>query len=315
MDFNLTPWLFTWNQLFFIFYVLIAVVPTTKLLFENNKKVTSETTILFLTIFGKVGLDTALVMGISGAAIAMMGSLINFEYGENAYYQASYIVGTLFFGVALTGVSFCVHSNENELAGSITYKLDRSQTNSVIFMIISVALIQMYICDLDIFNFWTGSLFVLWQLTMFFLWAYLGSLAKKPKLQCAIEANVASTFVSVAFGIVFWFAEGNDYLSSRNNIFVVTRSLFIGSFIHLILYYISLSKGDSDLGNYKIKTWHFAEAASFFVFLVLAPVGLTEFSRESEEQVTLQNQHEAQQQEIEELKSQIRKLSMELPLK
>ena len=57
--------------------------------------------------------------------------------------------------------------------------------------------------------------------------------------------------------------------------------------------------------SWKVKTWHFAEAVSFFVFLVLAPVGLTEFARESKDQAGLQVQHEAQQQEIDALKAQI----------
>ena len=43
----------------------------------------------------------------------------------------------------------------------------------------------------------------------------------------------------------------------------------------------------------------------FFLFLVLAPVGLTEFARESKDQAGLQVQHEAQQQEIDALKAQI----------
>jgi hypothetical protein len=79
----------------------------------------------------------------------------------------------------------------------------------------------------------------------------------------------------------------------------------VGSFIHIALYYVALLNDEADAGDYKVKTWHFAEAASFFVFLVLAPVGLTEFARESKDQAGLQEQHEAQQQEIDDLKAQI----------
>ena len=79
----------------------------------------------------------------------------------------------------------------------------------------------------------------------------------------------------------------------------------MGSFIHIALYYIALLNNEADTNEYKVKTWHFAEAVSFFVFLVLAPVGLTEFARESKDQAGLQVQHEAQQQEIEALKAQI----------
>ena len=61
-------------------------------------------------------------------------------------------------------------------------------------------------------------------------------------------------------------------------------------------------------GNYTTKTWHFAEAASFFVFLVLAPVGLTEFSRESVDQANQRANNEAQEIRIEQLEAQIKLL-------
>ena len=73
----------------------------------------------------------------------------------------------------------------------------------------------------------------------------------------------------------------------------------------ITLYYVALLNNEADTNEYKVKTWHFAEAVSFFVFLVLPPVGLTEFARESKDQAGLQVQHEAQQQEIDALKAQI----------
>ena len=60
---------------------------------------------------------------------------------------------------------------------------------------------------------------------------------------------------------------------------------------------------------FQIKTWHFAEAASFFIFLVYAPVGNTEFLRESIDQAGIQAQHEAQEIRIEQLEAQIRLLT------
>ena len=113
-------------------------------------------------------------------------------------------------------------------------------------------------------------------------------------------------------GIVFWFAEGGDYLNSRNNIFVVARTLFVGALLHVILYYISLSRDESHLGDYKTKTWHFAEASSFVVFLVLAPVGLTEYSRESTDQANQRAINEDQQLEINQLKAQIKLLTQKV---
>jgi len=113
-------------------------------------------------------------------------------------------------------------------------------------------------------------------------------------------------------GIVFWFTEGGDYLNSKNNIFVVARTLFVGALLHVILYYISLFRDESHLGDYKTKTWHFAEASSFVVFLILAPVGLTEYSRESTDQISQQANNKAQGLRIDELEAQIKLLTQKV---
>ena len=62
---------------------------------------------------------------------------------------------------------------------------------------------------------------------------------------------------------------------------------------------------DAKLG---IKTWHFTEAFAFFAFLIYAPIGTTEYFRESADQQALQTQHEIQQSEIEELKARLQRL-------
>ena len=58
----------------------------------------------------------------------------------------------------------------------------------------------------------------------------------------------------------------------------------------------------------RIKTWHFTEAFAFFAFLVYAPIGTTEYFRESADQDALQEQHENQQSEIDELKAKLQEL-------
>ena len=191
----------------------------------------------------------------------------------------------------------------------MVYKLEKQQAMKLVALVSAVALIQMYICDINFFDFWKFGWTLFFQFFLFTVWASLGSLTGKPKLRCIVEANVAVTFIFLALGIVFWFAEGGDYLNSRNNIFVIARTLFIGAFMHVLLYYVSLFRDESHLGDYKTKTWHFAEASSLVVFLILAPVGLTEYSRESKDQAALQKQHESQQLEINQLKAQIKLLT------
>ena len=92
-----------------MFYVFVAVIPAAVLLYKNNERVLAAKPELFFHVVGKVGLDIALVMGISGSAIALMGSLQNFDPDIDPYFQATYIVGTMIFGAGVTGASYCLH--------------------------------------------------------------------------------------------------------------------------------------------------------------------------------------------------------------
>lgn len=78
--------------------------------------------------------------------------------------------------------------------------------------------------------------------------------------------------------------------------------------MHILFYYCSLINGRVRFDRTNATSWHFAEAASFFIFLVLAPVGLTEYLREEADQTAIQQQHQIQQLEIEALKRKIEAL-------
>ena len=69
-----------------MFHVFVVVIPTAVLLSKNNERALASRPELFFHIMGKVGLDIALVMGISGSAIALMGSLQNFDPDIDPYF-------------------------------------------------------------------------------------------------------------------------------------------------------------------------------------------------------------------------------------
>lgn len=301
MELNLPQWLFGWYQLLFMAYVAAAVVPTAAIIVGNNDKAMSEKPALFFHILGKVGLDIALVMGVSGTAVALMASTISENHVSDAYLQSTYIVGTMLIGAYVTGISFCL--TYPQVNFRIEYKISRHQFSSIIALISALVLLQAFVFDLAFASLWTAGWALGFQVVGTIVLAVLGSLSGKPRIRCLIEANVAATFVWMALGVVFWFSEGGSYLDSRSNIFVIARTLFIGCIAHVVLYMVSLLYNVSSEGNYTQKTWHFAEAASFFIFLVLAPVGLTEFARESADLETQRANNFLQQSEIDKLKA------------
>ena len=88
-------------------------------------------------------------------------------------------------------------------------------------------------------------------------------------------------------GISLWFVTGADYEASRDAIYFIANILMLGSLVYLFLYLLSLLFERIGECNYQTKSWHFAEATAFFLFLVYAPVGTTEYLRESTDQANL----------------------------
>ena len=60
--------------------------------------------------------------------------------------------------------------------------------------------------------------------------------------------------------------------------------------------------------NLRIKAWHLTEAYAFYSFLVVAPVGVTEYLRETQDQKAIEEKLQAQQFEIDSLRTEIREL-------
>ena len=60
--------------------------------------------------------------------------------------------------------------------------------------------------------------------------------------------------------------------------------------------------------NLRIKAWHLTEAYAFFTFLIVAPVGVTEYLRDSKDQQAIEEKLQAQQVEIDSLRTEIKEL-------
>ena len=137
----------------------------------------------------------------------------------------------------------------------------------------------------------------------------LGFRVQKPLVVVANNANLVATLGGMAMGISLWFVTGADYEASRDAIYFIANILMLGSLVYLFLYLLSLLFEQIGECNYQTKSWHFAEATAFFLFLVYAPVGTTEYLRESKDQANQITNNEAQQLEINQLKAQIKLLT------
>ena len=179
---------------------------------------------------------------------------------------------------------------------------------------------------LIVFIFWqlissTGIMFitnylhpVLWP-TQFALTGALfisGLATKKPWQSALFEANLGVTLFLMALGITAWFLDWRNFTDSRDSIWLISTVLLWGTLWHVSFYLLVLMSPKQPDANLKIKTWHFTEAFAFYAFLVYAPIGTTEYFRESADQKALQEQHEDQQSEIEYLKAELEELKKQI---
>ncbi len=265
-----------------------------------------------LQIWSRVALDSVIVMGICGTMIGIQGMIANNDAStlstEQLYTTARIALLTLLrMGWCRCRSCLCYSRSDKKTET----RLNGFGLGATILLMSYFIIDQCGQTGLSIESFFllpTALLLYGGILLSSFGLALIKKDQKNP-LIILIESNLTATLGGAALGICHWFMEGANYLESRDAIFLVANIIFMGCVGYLVIYYISLYLGQRHLGNFQIKTWHFAEAAAFFIFLVYAPVGTTEFMREASDQASLQDQHEAQQLEINQLKAQIKFLT------
>ena len=116
----------------------------------------------------------------------------------------------------------------------------------------------------------------------------------------------------MALGIVSWFLSWSDFENSKQSTWLIANVLMWGCIVHVSFYFFVLATERQPDAKLRIKTWHFTEAFAFFAFLIYAPIGTTEYYRESADQKALQEQHENQQSEIDSLKAELEDLKEQI---
>ena len=266
---------------------------------------------LFKTFFqcwAKVSIEFGLILAILGIAIAVVGLTINFRDGGALFDNLpSALVGTCTAVVcAATGYAF------RNGADAVEYRIGKIQW--IFFWLITSYFIfdQIAMTGVSVSNTYLQPEFVLFFFPLLCLLTYSGIRAKKSFILSAIEAIFSITMLGIVLGISSWFVNADDFSASREAIVLTGLVFFWGAWFHLQINSVSLvfpNKADSEAANLGIKTWHYCEAASFFLFLVFAPVGATEYQRESTDQANQQANNEAQELRIEQLEAQIKLLT------
>ena len=261
---------------------------------------------VLLQSLAKCWLDTGLVVGIFLTAMGAMGLLYYGNKDLNDLYQIMPILlATFLWGGIVTGLGYCVRDVESKIDFSINPFLLAVALLMLVFVFVSQGLAT----GIPLHEFFTNLTVAQYYFGPFIIITLFSIRKKKPLSVVLADANLVAALAGMAMGISLWFIEGADYEASRDAIYLVANVLMLGSLSYLLIYLWSLLMNVTSLCNYQTKSWHFAEATAFFLFLVYAPVGTTEYLRESTDQANQQANNEAQQLEINQLKAQIKLLT------
>ena len=312
MEMDLAPFVgVVFDVILFAFVFFISSACGFSVWFFNREAWKESGSIKVLTqALARSWLDTGLVTGILGTSIGLMGVVSSpFELmdTDRLYRVMPIMVGPFLWGGLFTGLGYCLIDPDSP----IQYKIKPSHILPI--SVIFLACLFHYVGQtgkpvVDFLTSYSVSYYasiLLCIMTFVAIWYR----DKRPIVVIANNANLVATLGGMAMGISLWFVEGADYEASKDAIYFIANILMLGSLVYLFLYLLSLLFERSGECNYQTKSWHFAEATAFFLFLVYAPVGTTEYLRESKDQANQQANNEAQQLEINQLKAQIKLLT------
>ena len=301
IDFSILGSIFSLTEIIFVLGLIAS--PVFPMWLFNKEAWKVHGWLLVLTqCFSRVALDIGLVAGIAGSAIGAAAMTIAFDGNSNVEAGVSIALLTMLWGGIFVGLGYFAHNPFIPITTKI------SRWGLVISLVFSLnALVYMMLeTRLNLYdNFMPLSEALLPYLIVLGLCFGCLRLNGKPWVVSFTDANLIATMGGLGMGIVLWFTSGGGYEEGRAAIYTCAITLMWGSIFYVIAYIASLYFGTQEQGNYQTKTWHLSEGAVFFIFLLYAPVGATEWQRESKDQAAQEANNQAQELRIEQLEAQL----------
>ena len=257
---------------------------------------------VFIQSTARVFLDIALVVGICGSALGVVAMILSFDVSSDAEVGFSAALKTMLWGGIFVGVGYFLRNQAVPIEARISARAALLSLAMFLYPVwyvmdgMGLNILESY------FPFSDALIPYLLVLSLCLLGLRFNG---KPWIVSFTDANLVATMGGLGMGIVLCFTSGGGYEESRAAIYTCALTMVWGSVFYVIAYIASLYYGTQEQGNYQTKTWHLSEGAVFFVFLVFAPVGITEWKRESQDQAVQEANNQAQQKEIDALKAQI----------
>ena len=306
IDFSILASAFRPAEIVFVLAVIGSVFGPMWLFNKEAWKNYGWFTVLF-QCFSRVALDIGLVAGIVGSAIGAVAMTVASNANSNFESGVSIALTTMLWGGIFVGLGYFLH-NPNipikaRLSGWLAFFSLAGSSNACFTMLDYAARYN----DMTFgeMHLPLGSEALYPYLIVLGLCFLCLRFNGKPWVVSFTDANLIATMGGLGMGIVLWFTSGGGYEEGRAAIYTCAITLMWGSIFYVIAYIASLYFGTQEQGNYQTKTWHLSEGAVFFIFLLYAPVGATEWQRESKDQAVQEANNQAQELRIEQLEAQL----------
>ena len=260
-------------------------------------------------IWSRIVLDIGLVWGIALACVGLIGMTVYLKEGGTDTSGLGSSVIIVFSCVVTAGLAAALAFSVEKENVQVPIRLRTWHALLVILVASVIAYQNIAQTGVRFLGGFFQPTITGVQLLLVVLITFISSrITSTPWQQTLFKANVGVTLFLMALGIVSWFLNWSDFENSQQSTYLIACFLLWGSIVHVYFYFIVLATEKQPDAKLRIKTWHFTEAFAFFAFLIYAPIGTTEYFRESADQEALQTQHESQQSEIDELKARLKEL-------
>lgn len=236
--------------------------------------------------FSKLLMVLGIPLGLIGVMIGLNGTSISFIQSTDA-------IGSIQRSASANAVIVLCATYGGLMSAVGYFCFDSKKTHSFE----KPTLIEVALIALGVSFFWVlpviafgGKEFVdfgaaLLLMSMSFIALWFG--AKRGKNVCVAltDAAIYTAVISVAVGLALWYANGsNPYVPP---IRFTCLSILYSLVMYVLVYLFSFYYQDSEEIRFEIKNWHLAETSTFYVFLVFAPISISDY---------LYNENEAAQQ-------------------
>ena len=252
--------------------------------------------------FSRASLDTGLVIGICGSMIGVVAMTLQTS-ANGSERNIGIALLTMLWGGIFVGLGYFLNNPDINIKARIS---TRGMVTGLTLFAGAVVYIMLgtKLPLLSTFSPFASVAIIPYAIVLLLCCSFF-KFAGKPWVVSFTDANLLATIGGLGMGIVLWFKSGGGYEDSRAAIYACALIVMWGTVLYMFAYIASLFLGSHEQGNYQTKTWHLSEAAVFFIFLLYAPVGATEWNRESQDQAVQEANNQAQELRIEQLEAEL----------